>query len=341
MSGTDGAAAVLVTGGAGYIGSHVCLALAAAGFVPIAYDNLSAGHAGAVQWGPLVQADLDDAATLDRTLELYHPQAVVHMAGRLSTSESVVEPALYYRDNVVGTLALLDAMRRHGVNRIVFSSSAAVYGEPQVSSIPETHPLQPINPYGRSKLMIETCLSDYAAAYGMGSVSLRYFNAAGADPAGRIGEAHPVETHLVPLVLEAAAGLRPAVSVFGTDYPTRDGTCLRDYIHVCDLAAAHVAALSYLERRPGAHVFNLGSGEGATVREVIACAARVTGRPIPAIEVARRPGDPATLLADPAAARRLLGWKPQHAGLDNIMETAWNWLARRSQPAQLAERALS
>jgi len=319
------AEAILVTGGAGYVGSHVCQALSAAGYLPVVYDNLLSGHGWAVQWGPLEGGDLIDAARLEEVIRRYRPVAVIHLAGLIISSESVREPEQYYTNNVTGSLSLLAAMRRNGIERIVFSSSAAVYGEPEVIPIPETHRQLPLNPYGTSKLVIEGALHDYARAYGLHSVSLRYFNAAGADPAGEIGEAHHVETHLVPLVLDVAAGLRPAVAVYGTDYPTPDGTCIRDYVHVTDLAEAHILALQYLDRAVGAHVFNLGSGEGATVRAVIRMVEGITGRMIPLSIAPRRPGDPAALLADSGRARQVLGWQPRLSDLDTVVATAWAW----------------
>lgn len=325
-------AMILVTGGAGYIGSHVCLALAAAGWQPVVYDDLSGGHDWAVQWGPLVRGDITDAAALDAALAHYRPAAVIHLAGLIVASESVAQPARYHQANVTGTQVLLDAMQRHGIDRIVFSSTAAVYGEPQAAPIREDHPLVPINPYGDSKRRAEALLADHARNSGLRSVSLRYFNAAGADPEGRIGEAHPLETHLIPLVLGAAAGRLPPVKLYGTDYPTRDGSCLRDYVHVCDLADAHVAALDWLAVQPGAAVFNLGSEAGATVREVIACAEAVTGRRVPVEAAARRPGDPAALLADATRARRDLGWQPRRSALSDIVASAWRWECRAACP---------
>lgn len=327
--------AILVTGGAGYIGSHVCKAVANAGYVPVTYDNLCAGHAWAVRWGPLEGGDLIDAARLDEVMRKYKPAAVIHLAGLIVVSESVKDPAQYYLNNVNGSIGLLDAMRRNGIERIVFSSSAAVYGEPEITPMPESHPQQPVNPYGTSKQMIERVLQDYARAYNLHSVSLRYFNAAGADAGGEIGEAHPVETHLIPLVLEVAAGKNHSVAIYGENYPTRDGTCIRDYIHVSDLAEAHVLALRYLDNSVGAHAFNLGNGAGTTVREVIDVARRITGHAIPVRLEPPRPGDPAILLADPLRARRLLGWQACHSGLEQMVSSAWDWHRRVFAPQQI------
>lgn len=337
MAVADSRPKLLVTGGAGYIGSHVCKAVAKAGFLPIAYDNLSAGHHWAVRWGPLECGDLIDSGRLDEVMRRYRPAAVIHLAGLIISSESVVDPAQYYDSNVAGSLCLLDSMRRNAVDRIVFSSSAAVYGEPETTPMAEDHPRRPLNPYGTSKQMIEQVLHDYARAYGLRSVSLRYFNAAGADADGEIGEAHHVETHLIPLVLDVAAGFRPFISIYGADYPTRDGTCVRDYVHVCDLATAHVMALRYLDHSVGAHVFNLGNGHGATVREVIDLARSVTGCNIPVRVEGRRPGDPAVLLADPTRARQVLGWKPSLSSLDAMISSAWNWHQRVLSRAQAAQ----
>src|SRR5258708_2631399 len=312
MAAVERLPAVVVTGGAGYIGSHVCKALAAAGYRPVTCDDLSTGHSWAVRWGPMERGDVADGRRLSAVLRLYRPVAIIHLAGRIIASESVADPAAYYASNLLATWTLLESMRSNAVDRIVFSSSAAVYGEPESTPMAEDHPQRPVSPYGASKLMVERILGDFAAAYGLRSASLRYFNAAGADPSGELGEAHPVETHLIPLVLEAATGRLPHVSICGTDYPTRDGTCLRDYVHVSDLASAHVLALRHLAEKPGAHAFNLGGGEGATVREVVETARRVTGRRIAVRLQPRRPGDPAALLADSTRARRPLGSPPAH-----------------------------
>jgi UDP-arabinose 4-epimerase len=337
MAAAEPTRSVLVTGGAGYIGSHVCKALGAAGYRPVTYDDLSTGHDWAVRWGPFERGDLADRRRLAAAMSKHRPVAVVHLAGRIIASESVSDPATYYRANVLSTLSLLDQMRSSGIERVVFSSSAAVYGEPQSIPMAEDHPRQPVSPYGASKLMAERILADYAGAFGLRSASLRYFNAAGADPEGEIGEAHPVETHLIPLVLDAAAGRQPDVAICGTDYPTRDGTCLRDYVHVSDLARAHVLALTHLEEAAGAHVFNLGAGKGATVREVIETAVRVTGRTIAVRVKPRRPGDPAALLADAARARQILGWRPAFPTLEAQIATAWNWLEHSQRRPPLVE----
>lgn len=328
MNVTDLHPRILVIGGAGYVGSHVCRALKSCGYLPIVYDNLSHGHVWAVRWGPLEFGELSDRERLEVVMRRYHPVSVIHMAGLISVADSVADPALYYRNNLAATLTLLDAMRACAVHQLVFSSSAAIYGEPQKIPIPETHPHHPTSPYGASKSMVERILVDCAAAYGLRSVSLRYFNAVGAAPEGDIGEAHRHETHLVPLVLDVAAGLRPFIQVFGDDFPTPDGTCIRDYVHVCDLADAHVLALRHLSQTPGADSFNLGSENGASVRDVIAAAGRVTGRIITQHVSPRRAGDPATLIADSSRAKRILGWCPSYDNLDDQIATAWNWHER-------------
>lgn len=307
------------------MGSHACKALGAAGFLPVTYDNLSHGHRWAVRWGPLEIGDIEDRGRLQQVMDRYRPIAVMHFAALIAAGESVAEPAKYYRNNVARFLVLLDAMRRQKIDRIVFSSTAAVYGTPERTPIDEKHPLAPINPYGMSKLMAERILQDCAAAHGLRSIALRYFNAAGADPDCEIGESHEPETHLIPIVLEAAAGDRPHVSIFGTDYPTADGTCVRDYIHVTDLASAHVLALARLESAHGAEAFNLGNGNGFTVREVIAAAERVSGVKIPIKLEPRRAGDPPTLIADSNRARAELNWRPAYSDLDMQINNAWRW----------------
>lgn len=318
-------ATVLVTGGAGYVGSHACKALAAAGYRPVCYDNLHRGHRELVRWGPIEIGDVLDAGRLDEVFERHRPASVMHFAALAYVGESMSEPAAYFRNNVSGSLSLLEAMRRHGVDRLVFSSTCAVYGVPERVPVTESAPTTPINPYGSSKLMVETALQAYASACGLRSVSLRYFNAAGADPDGEIGERHEPETHLIPLVLQAAARVRPYVEIYGEDYDTPDGTCVRDYIHVSDIAAAHVRALDLLERREGATAVNLGSARGASVREIIRLAEQVTGRDIPTRSSPRRAGDPPRLVADAARAGRDLGWSPALSGLETIVRTAWNW----------------
>ena len=316
---------VLVCGGAGYIGSHMAKWLAARDVAVTVLDNLSTGHREAVRWGELVQADLLDPAALERAFAGRRYDAVMHFCARSLVGESMSRPYDYYANNVSGTLNLLQAMQRHGVERLVFSSTAAVFGQPVSDRIDEDHPKAPINPYGASKLMVERMLADAHAAYGLRSVALRYFNAAGASPDGDIGEAHTPETHLVPNVLRAAWGTGHALKVFGDDYATADGTCVRDYVHVDDLAQAHLLALAYMDRQPGAHTFNLGNGQGFSVREVIAAAQQVTGRPVPHEIAPRRAGDPAVLVASSDKARRELGWVPQYAELAPIIESAWRW----------------
>lgn len=316
---------IIVTGGAGYVGSHTCKLLHEAGYTPVVVDNLSRGHRWAVQWGPLEPADLLDQQHVEDILRQYRPQAVLHFAALAYVGESVSEPGLYYENNVVGSLRLLDAMRACGVDRIVFSSTCATYGEPQWLPLDETHPQAPINPYGASKLMVERLLADYAAAYDLRSVALRYFNAAGADPGGVIGELHEPETHLIPLILQVAAGERAALTIHGEDYDTPDGTCVRDYIHVCDLGSAHLRALESMKEQPGARAYNLGNGAGYSVREVVQSVERVTGQPVRCEAGPRRPGDPPRLVADANRARSELGWVPRLAALDAMVETAWAW----------------
>ena len=316
---------VLVCGGAGYIGSHMARWLAARDIGVTVLDNLSTGHREAVRWGELVEADLLDPASLDLAFAGRRFDAVMHFCARSLVGESMVQPYAYYANNVAGTLNLLEAMRRNGVDRLVFSSTAAVYGHPASPMIDEAHPKAPINPYGASKLMVERILADAAAAHGLRSVALRYFNAAGAAPDAGIGESHQPETHLIPNVLRAALGEGPALAIFGDDYPTPDGTCVRDYVHVDDLAQAHHLALGHMDAHDGAHVFNLGNGTGFSVRQVIQAAAEVTGREIPFRVAPRRAGDPAVLVASSEKARRELGWAPVHTSLSPILDSAWRW----------------
>ena len=314
---------VFVTGGAGYIGSHVVRQLAAAGHTVRVFDNLSEGHAAAVPEGTLVVGDLLDPAALESALAEGFDCAM-HFAANCLVAESMADPQKYYRNNVVGSLNLAAAMRKTGVRRIVFSSTAATYGTPETCPIDEDHPQRPINPYGQTKLDFERALAYDAEAYGLGYAALRYFCAAGTAPDASIGEDHEPETHLIPVVLQVALGRRDAIHIFGTDYPTRDGTCIRDFIHVEDLAQAHILALEAIEPGKGL-AYNLGNGNGYTVREVVEVARRVTGHAIPAVEDARRPGDPHELVASSERIARDLGWKPRYPDLETIIETAWRW----------------
>ena len=316
---------ILVTGGAGYIGSHACKALSRAGHEPIVYDSLEHGFRDFVCWGPLEEGSTLDNERLAGVLRTHRPDAVMHFAAYIAAGESVEHPAKYYRNNTAGTLSLLQAMRDAGVGRLVFSSTAAVYGNPLSTPIAEDHRLAPINPYAHSKLFVEQLLKDFETAHGLKSVALRYFNAAGADPDGELGECHDPESHLIPLALRAAFGEGKALTVFGSDYDTPDGTPIRDYIHVADLAEAHVAALGHLLSGGASATANLGVGNGYSVREVLTATARVLGREVPTAEGARRPGDPTVLVADPGLAMRLLSWQPRFTTLDGIIETAARW----------------
>lgn len=318
---------VLVVGGAGYIGSHMVKLLGQLGCVVTTLDDLSSGHRDAVLCGDFVQGNFGDRAVLEAVLSRGF-DAVMHFASFIQVGESVQHPEKYYRNNVTYTLGLLDAMRAHGVNKFIFSSTAATFGEPQYIPMDELHPQQPINPYGRTKLMVEQALADYDRAYGFKSVCLRYFNAAGADPEGQLGERHDPETHLIPLVLQAASGRRPSISVFGRDYGTPDGTCIRDYVHIQDLCSAHWLALQSLMNGAESQAYNLGFGNGFSVQEVIDTAEKVTGRTIPIVNGPRRDGDPARLVADSRLAREKLGWQPQYADLATIIEHAWKWETR-------------
>jgi UDP-arabinose 4-epimerase len=316
---------VLVTGGAGFVGSHACKALARHGVTPVVYDNLSHGHEDSVRWGPLERGDILDGARLNEVITAHRPAAVMHFAAFIAVGESVADPGKYYRNNVAGALNLIEAARDHRIGAFVFSSTAAVYGIPDHVPIPESASKQPINPYGQSKWMVECMLRDFAAAHGLKSTALRYFNAAGADPDCETGERHDPETHLIPLALDAAAGIGKPLTVFGEDYPTADGTCIRDYIHVADLAEAHVAALRAMLGGADSNAYNLGTGNGFTVRQVIDAVERATGRPVPHGIGPRRAGDPAALVADPSAANRDLGWRPVMSDLNSIVATAWAW----------------
>jgi UDP-arabinose 4-epimerase len=324
---------ILVTGGAGYVGSHACKALAATGLKPVVYDNLTTGHDWAVRWGPLEKGDILDAARLDQVFRVHQPSAVLHFAAHAYVGESVEQPSRYYKNNVSGTLTLLDVMREHGLNEIVFSSTCATYGIPEGVPISEAHPQRPINPYGSSKLMVERILADFGSAYGIRSISLRYFNAAGADPEGQIGEDHNPETHLIPLVLSAASDGDP-ITVYGSDYETPDGTCIRDFIHVSDLADAHVLALKALQKQCNRPSYNLGTGNGYSVRQVIKAAEAVTGQKVRLKEGPRRPGDPPRLVADASRAREEVGWKTRYSDLEQIIATAWNWMLARQVARQ-------
>jgi len=320
-----GKANVLVVGGAGYIGSHMVKELIDAGFNVTTLDNLSTGHRQSVTGGTFIRGDLSDQKLLDSLFSEKPVDAVMHFAAYSLVGDSVKNPIDYYRNNFSATLSLLESMLRNGVRRFIFSSTAAVYGEPETVPIPETHPCAPTNPYGAGKLAVEGLLSDCDAAYGLKYMSLRYFNAAGADASGQIGEQHRRETHLIPLVLQTALGRRSQIDIFGTDYSTPDGTCLRDYVHVTDLASAHLLALSSLMEGSDSNIFNLGNSKGYSVRDVIDLSRKITGKPIPERESTRRAGDPAILVADSEKIRRELGWQPRYENMENIIESAWRW----------------
>lgn len=328
---------VLVTGGAGYIGSHTCKMLASAGFQPVVLDDLRRGHRSAVQWGPLIEGDFGDPAILEQAFRSYQIEAVIHFAAYAYVAESMKTPEMYFRNNVVSTLNLLDAMRLYEVRSIVFSSSCATYGIPVEMPIKEDHRQAPINPYGDSKLMVEKVLHWYGLSYGLHWSALRYFNAAGADPDGELGEDHDPEPHLLPRVLATAAGHLPCVDIFGTDYDTPDGTAIRDYVHVTDLAQAHVLAAGYLRSGGASGAFNLGTETGRSVKEVITTAEAVTGARIHVNERPRRSGDPASLVADASKARDVLDWAPRYSELSIILETAWRWMNRSANLAAVRE----
>lgn len=316
---------ILVVGGAGYIGSHMVKHLGDTGHRVVTFDNLSTGFADAVVRGELVQADLADRVCIESTLRDYRIEAVFHFASCIEVVESIRDPSKYYQNNVVNALNLLDAMRVAHVNFLVFSSTAAVYGETDLSPIPETKRRAPINPYGRTKSIVEDILRDYHSAYGLHSFALRYFNAAGADPDGEVGERHHPETHLIPLVLQVASGKRSSVDIFGRDYDTPDGTCIRDYVHVLDLAVAHELALKKLIANGGCYTCNLGTGQGYSVKQVIDTAKQITGRSITSVDKPRRVGDAARLVAEPKLSLSLLGWRPTMSNLDTIISHAWQW----------------
>ena len=315
---------ILVIGGAGYIGSHVVRALAKQNYAPVVLDNLSKGHREAVSAYPFEQGNLQDKALLTEIFRKYHIEAVMHFAAYIEVGESVQAPAKYYQNNTANVLSLLEAMAENKIPYFIFSSTAAIFGEPVHEKIDENHPTNPINPYGKSKLMVEKMLEDFDAAYGLKSTALRYFNASGADDTGDIGESHSPETHLIPLVLQTAAGKRKYISVFGSDYPTQDGTCVRDYVHVNDLARAHILALEKMAKDNVSERFNLGSGNGYSVAQLISEAQKITGVDFEVRQAPRRLGDPAVLIADSTKAQRVLGWQPQY-DLTRIIQTAWNW----------------
>ena len=316
---------VLVTGGAGYIGSHACKMLARAGYIPIVFDNLVNGHRWAVKWGPLEEGDIADRKRLDTVVKKYKPKTIMHFAAEAYVEESIKNPGKYYRNNVAGTLVLLETMRDNLIKNIILSSSCATYGIPEQIPIPEEHPQNPINPYGFSKFMCEQMIKDFSKAHDMQFVILRYFNAAGADPETEIGETHEPETHLIPLVLDVAIKKQKYIKIFGTDYDTHDGTCIRDYIHVSDLANAHLLALEYLRNGGKSDIFNLGNGSGFSVREVIKTVETVTGKNIKCIEQQRRKGDPPILIGSSKKAKEILGWEARYDKLENIINTAFEW----------------
>lgn len=318
---------VLVTGGAGYVGSHACKALARAGYIPVTYDNLFRGHRELVKWGPLEVGDICDADALGAVMRKHRPSAVMHFAALTVVGESVEQPEVYQRTNAGGTATLLQAMRAHDIGKIIVSGTCAVYGMPTVTPITEETPIGPINPYAHSKLAMEHLVAEAGAAANGSWVVFRYFNAAGADPEAETGEWHEPETHLIPNILRAAAGIGAPLRMFGDDYATPDGTCIRDYIHVCDIAEAHVAALSYLASHSGGHVFNLGSEAGYSVREVIETARRITGKPLPVTVEPRRPGDSAVLVADASRVKAALDWAPK-ATLEDQVADAWRWVLK-------------
>ena len=333
---------ILVTGGAGYIGSHVCKALSRHGFLPITIDNLSSGNETAVKWGPFEYSDINDSETVSSVIDRYAPDAVIHLAGSLDISESKTAPAQYYKNNVTGTLCLIDTMKKHDIDDIVLSSSAAVYGAPQsMQPLTESSALDPVNVYGRTKLMMEHAIRDYTNAYGMRVGALRYFNAAGADIDNEAGTAYKNDTHLIPLLMQAAAGQTDHIKLFGNDYNTRDGSAIRDYVHVTDIAEAHIKALQYMKNAKKSLTANLGSGCGYSVSEVINAARRITGHAIPAIEYPRRDGDPPMLVANARHAKETLGWIPQYSDLDTIITTAWAWKQKQTGTPALKSRKVA
>lgn len=330
---------VLITGGAGYIGSHTAKLLAREGLRPVVVDNLSTGFREAVRWGPLVEADLNDRGALRKLFREYPIEAVIHFAASASVGESMRAPEIYFLNNVFNTLNLLEEMREAGVRNIVFSSSCAIYGHPRQVPIPEDHVQEPVNPYGESKIMVERLLHWYGNIYGLSWMALRYFNAAGADPDGELGEDHDPESHLIPLAIAAALKRIPHLEIYGTDYDTSDGTAVRDYIHVADLAQAHLTALRLLLSGGASTACNLGTGSGHSVRDVVAMVERISGLRVPVKEVARRAGDPACLIAETSKAAKVLGWRPQHSSLEEMVETAWKWKAQSRRAGASDESA--
>ena len=324
---------ILVTGGAGYVGSHACKYLKQAGFLPVTFDDLSTGHESAVKWGPLERGSLQQAATIKKAIEKHRPEGVMHFAASAYVGESVANPEKYYSNNVVGSLNLLQAMIECGIGKIVFSGSCTVYGEVANDRISEDTDVRPMNPYGQTKAIVEQMMADFRGAHSLKFVSLRYFNASGADPDGEIGEDHAPETHLIPLAIRTALGEEQRLQIFGSDYPTPDGTCVRDYIHVVDLADAHVRAISHLFEGDLPTCINLGAGRGASVHEVIDSVRRICGRDVPTELAGRRPGDPPCLIADITRAGKTLGWRPAHSDLDNIVRTAYSWHRNQASPS--------
>lgn len=316
---------ILVTGGAGYIGSHVCKALKQHGYTPVVYDNLCSGNRSAVKWGPFVEGDIRDHDLLSETISKYNPLAIMHFAALIQVGESVTNPSLYYNNNVYGSFCLLEAARKHNVRHMVFSSTAAVYGLPETSPIPEDTTKKPINPYGQTKLIMEQMIYDYAKAYHLNYAVLRYFNAAGADPEGEAGTAYKVDTHIIPLLMRVASNINPNIKVFGTDYDTPDGTAIRDYIHVTDLAEAHILALAHILAGKESMVLNIGTNKGLSVAKVIETARKVTGHSIPEELSERRAGDPPVLIAEATKAKNILNWVPCYSDIETIIKTAWAW----------------
>ncbi len=322
---------ILVTGGAGYIGSHICKALSKQGFTPVTYDNLCSGNQGAVKWGPFEQGDVRDQNRLDAVMKAYKPAAIMHFAALIQVGESVSNPAKYYDNNVYGSYCLLEQARTHDIRHMVFSSTAAVYGMPETDLISEDHALSPINPYGNTKLAMENMIRDYSTAYPLSYAILRYFNAAGADPETEIGTAYKVDTHIIPLLMQTASGERTQIDIYGTDYPTHDGTAIRDYIHVSDLATAHVLSLNHIMAGKESITLNLGTSTGFSVRQVFDTSCDVTGKEIKHENKPRRPGDPSILVAQAKRAKEVLGWTPVHSDLSTIVKTAWDWQQKKKE----------